>query len=383
MRQPWRLDERGRRILDFSLAGFLVFTAVAGTPLGGFTPLIGGLCTLQFVPLFWRRTHPVASAVAVVGASVLQAALVDTPIWGQVAFPITVYSVARFANARWGFAILLVGLIGSGVASYDWMKPFVDDVGRAAYLSYFLTIAAIVSTAWALGTLGRTRAAYVDSLVERGERLERESAQQAKLAAQDERARIAREMHDVVAHGLSVIVVQADGARYAATKDPGRAVEALETISETGRASLTEMRRMLGLLRSEVTSGTTPQPGLADLAHLVEEARAGGMQLEARLPDPLPPLSDGAALTVYRIAQEALSNVRKHAGTAQVHLSLAVTDGEIRLDVVDDGRGASAHSDGKGLGLIGMRERVTVHGGTLTTGPVTGGGFAVSARIPA
>lgn len=383
MRQPWRLDERGRRVLDVGLAGCLVFIAVAGTLLGGFDPAIGTLCTLQLLPLFWRRTHPVGSAAAVVAATVAQVPLVDTPIWGQVAIPVTIYSVARFANARWGFAVLSAGLVGAAVASYDWMRPYVGDVSPTAYVSYFLTMSAIVSAAWALGTLGRTRAAYVDSLVERGERLERESAQQVQLAAQDERARIAREMHDVVAHGLSVIVVQADGARYAATKDPERAVVALETISETGRESLTEMRRMLGLLRSEVTSGTTPQPGLADLPHLVAEASAGGMRLEADLPDPPPPLSDGTALTVYRIAQEALSNVRKHAGDARVRLSLSVQGDEVRLDVVDDGRGAAAISDGKGLGLLGMRERVTVHGGTLSAGPVTGGGFAVSARIPA
>ncbi|QIX28260.1 sensor histidine kinase [Nocardioides sp. JQ2195] len=383
MRQPWRLDERGQRLLDFTLAGFLVFTAVAGTLLGGFVPLVGALCTLQFLPLFWRRTRPIASAAGVVTATSLQALAVDTPIWGQVAIPVTVYSVARFANARWGFAVLSVGFVGAAVASYDWLRPYSEGTGPTAYVSYFLTIAAIVSTAWALGTLGRTRAAYVDSLVERGERLEREAAQQAQLAAQDERARIAREMHDVVAHGLSVIVVQADGARYAAAKDPDAATRALDTISQTGRESLTEMRRMLGLLRSETGSGTAPQPGVQDLPHLVDEARAGGMPLEADLPDPMPTLPDGVALTVYRIAQEALSNVRKHAGVAQVRLTLLHDHGEVRLDVVDDGRGAAAIPDGKGLGLLGMRERVTVHGGTLTAGPVTGGGFRVSARIPA
>ncbi len=370
-------------MLDVALAGFLTFTAVAGTPLGGFSLLVGALCTLQFVPLFWRRSHPIASASVIVAASLLQATLVDTPVWGQVAFPIAVYSVARFANARWGFAMLAVGLIGAGVASYDWMKPYADDVNEGAYVSYFLSISAIVAAAWALGTLGRTRAAYVASLVERGERLEREAAQQAQLAAQDERARIAREMHDVVAHGLSVIVVQADGARYAAAKDPAAATQALATISETGRESLTEMRRMLGLLRAEGGSGTAPQPGLADLPYLIDEARAGGMQLDAVLPDPLPDVADGVALTVYRIAQEALTNVRKHAGVARVRLTVAYDDRELLIDVVDDGRGAATLGDGQGLGLLGMRERVAVHGGTVTAAPAPGGGFAVSARIPA
>lgn len=382
MRHPWRLGERGQRWLDVTLAGFLVFTAAAGTPLGGFTPLVGGLCLAMFVPLFWRRHHPVACAAVVVAASVLQALVLDTPIWGQVAFPIAVYSVARFANARWGFGMLLVGFIGAGVASYDWLKPYPEAHQPSAITAYALTIVAIVAAAWALGSLGRTRAAYVASLVERGERLEREAAQQAQLAAQDERARIAREMHDVVAHGLSVMVVQADGARYAATKDPDQATRALEAIAETGRESLTEMRRMLGLLRAEGGSGTAPQPGLADLPYLIEEARAGGMQLEADLPDPLPQVTDGVALTVYRIAQEALTNVRKHAGVAQVRLTLAHDDGTLHLEVTDDGRGASALADGHGLGLLGMRERVAVHGGSFTAGPAAGGGFRVSARLP-
>ncbi|KRF14999.1 sensor histidine kinase [Nocardioides sp. Soil796] len=382
MRQPWRLDERGQRVLDASLAGFLVFTAVAGTLLGGFDPAVGLLCLVQFVPLFWRRQHPVASATVVVAASLLQAVVLDEPIWGQVAFPVAVYSVARFASARWGFAVLAVGVIGAGVSSYDWLSPYPTAGTPTAYTAYFLSIAAIVAAAWALGTLGRTRAAYVASLVERGERLEREAVQQAQLAAQDERARIAREMHDVVAHGLSVIVVQADGARYASAKDPGAATTALQTISETGRDALTEMRRMLGLLRSDGGSGTAPQPGLVDLLHLVEETRASGMDLVAHLPDPMPEVPEGVGLAVYRIAQEALTNVRKHAGVAHVRLDLVHRNGELHLDVTDDGRGAASRSDGKGLGLLGMRERVTVHGGTLTAAPADGGGFAVSARIP-
>jgi signal transduction histidine kinase len=204
---------------------------------------------------------------------------------------------------------------------------------------------------------------------------------EVELAARDERARIAREMHDVVAHGLSVIVVQADGARYAAEKDPDVAVGTLETIASTGRESLTEMRRLLGLLRDGDT-GVAPQPGLADVRHLVDEARALGTRVEADLPDPGPEVPDGIGLAAFRIVQEALTNVRKHAGPgATVRVGVAVGP-DVRVEVRDDGRGAAAPADGRGLGLVGMRERATVHGGTLEAGPAPGGGFTVSARLP-
>ena len=190
-------------------------------------------------------------------------------------------------------------------------------------------------------------------------------------------------MHDVVAHGLSVIVVQADGARYAAAKDPDVAVGTLATISATGRESLTEMRRLLGLLRDGDT-GVAPQPGLDDVRHLVDEARAAGMQVEADLPEAPPDVPDGVGLAAYRIVQESLTNVRKHAGP-RAAVALRVTVGRaVEVEVRDDGRGAAAAaaSDGRGLGVTGMRERAAVHGGTLEAGPAPGGGFAVSARLP-
>ncbi|MDT0200523.1 sensor histidine kinase [Nocardioides sp. AE5] len=380
MRQPWRLGERGERWLDRLLVGFLAFPVVAGVPLGGFEVELALLMLAQILPLWWRRTHPVAVAVAVALAHLAQLPLTDLPLWGQVAAPIAIYSTARFSTARWGIAALAAGIVGAVLGPVDWLSPY--SVSGSGMTSYFLTIAAIVCASWALGTMGRTRAAYVGSLIERGERLEREAEQQALLAAQDERARIAREMHDVVAHGLSVIVVQADGARYAAAKDPAVATDALATIAETGRDALTEMRRMLGLLRSE-ESGTAPQPGLADLAHLVAEARAGAMELDAELPYPLPPASDGVGLTAYRIVQEALTNIRKHAGPGARATLRVVDEGTaLRIEVDDDGRGAASTSDGNGLGLVGMRERIAVHGGTLDAGPRPGGGFSVSARLP-
>ena len=373
-RQPWRLSPRGQVWFDLALATALLLPAFAMpfTDAGwtGFVLSVG-----QLAPLYWRRRHPVAVFALVAGFSAAQAVLIDTPQWSQVAFPVAVYSVGRYSSTRSGLAALVTGIVGAFVASYVWLLGF-DQLTGSAFTSYVLFITAVVVTAWALGTLGRIRRAYVDALVERGEQIRREAAQQVALAAADERARIAREMHDVVAHGLSTIVVQADGARYAATQDPRLAAVTLETIAATGRASLTEMRHALGLLRSGGVE-LRPQPGIADLAGLVV-----GDDIEATLPDPATPVSDGVALTAYRIVQEALTNVRKHAGPAvRVRVVVAVDD-EVTVLVEDDGRGAAVNDSGHGLGLVGMQERVTAHGGTLETGPRSGGGWRVAARLP-
>jgi signal transduction histidine kinase len=190
-----------------------------------------------------------------------------------------------------------------------------------------------------------------------------------------------------VAHGLSVMVVQADGARYAAAQDPTAAATALQTISDTGRQALDEMRRMLGVLRAgpqaESGTGTSPQPRLEELAVLVEEARSAGLPVRADLPAPTRPVPDGVALTAYRVVQEALTNVRKHAGrSAAVDLRVAVAVDRVDVVVEDDGNGATAPDDGRGLGLLGMRERVAAHGGSLEAGPRPSGGFRVAASIP-
>jgi signal transduction histidine kinase len=371
-RQPWRLSEPARRWLDRAIVVLpmlpVPFLAIAG----GWTVAL--LATAQLVPLWWRRAHPVPVFAAVAAASAAQVPLTEQPLHAQVAFPIALYSVARYASVGPAAVALGVGLIASAVASVDWLIGFDSEVRPGTFAPYFLTMAGIVVTAWALGTQARTRRAYVDALVERGERIELEAAQQIELAALDERARIAREMHDVVAHGLSVMVVQADGARYAAARDPGAAERALETISATGRDALDDMRRLLGLLRSDHT-GTAPAPRLAEIADLLTDVTADLHGLDTEVPP-------GVALTAYRVVQESLTNVRKHAGPgARPHVAVRVEDA-VRITVEDDGRGAAAPHDGHGHGLRGMRERVGVHGGELEAGPRPGGGFRVAARIP-
>lgn len=380
-RQPWRLGPRAERWFDLGLTAFLLLPVPAFLLFGSVVQ--GLLMLVQIAPLALRRRFPVPVFAVVALGSGAQALLEDQPLWSQLAFPIATYSVARFGTTAWSLLALGTGLVGAGVASVVWLRGFAaEPITWSAVSAYFLTIALFVVAAWALGTLGRVRQAYVDALVERGERLRQEAVQQAALAALEERQRIAREMHDVVAHGLTTIVVQAEGARAAAATDPSLVVPTLGTIASTGRDAMAEMRRMLGLLRAE-EAATTPQPRLADLAALVAEARESGTAVRLDLADPPPEVSDGVALTVFRVVQEALSNVRRHAGPdARATVRLHAEPDHVEVEVVDDGRGAAAVDDGRGLGLLGMRERVGAHDGHLVTGPVAGGGFRVRARIP-
>ncbi|MGA9749878.1 MAG: sensor histidine kinase [Nocardioides sp.] len=341
------------------------------------------LSAAQIAPLWFRRRHPDLVFAVVAGLMALQLVITGAPIWGQAALPFAIYSVAAFSTQARAAIAVGTGLVGSVLGPVDWLTSL-------SLLSFYPGIlfvgacAMLVVAPWALGLLTRTRRAYVAQLIERGERIEREALQRAELAASDERARIAREMHDVVAHGLSVMVVQADGARYAAAQDPSAATQALATIGDTGRESLTEMRRLLGLLRSdEEDTGTRPQPGLVDLEYLLAEASGSGMRLTTEIDQPLPDAAPGLGLIVYRLVQEALTNVRKHAGP-EPHVRVAVRrlgDG-LRITVEDDGRGASARDDGRGNGVLGMRERVAAVGGSLEAGPRPGGGFRVEALVP-
>ncbi|GIG53951.1 sensor histidine kinase [Demequina activiva] len=216
------------------------------------------------------------------------------------------------------------------------------------------------------------------------QQLARDTEAERALAAAAERARIAREMHDVVAHTLSVVVAQADGGRFAAAEDPEAATRALGTISEVGRSALGEMRALLGLLRdADDEAALGPQPSIEDIPALVAATRDGGLDVSFVTTGTPRPLPIGAGLALYRIAQEALTNVLKHAGPApRAFVQLTWEDGALVLTVSDDGRGAAARDDGNGQGLAGMRERATVFGGTLSAGPRAGGGYLVRATLP-
>jgi signal transduction histidine kinase len=243
--------------------------------------------------------------------------------------------------------------------------------------------------AWVLGDSMRYRRAYYASLEDRAARLEAERDAQAKIATAAERARIARELHDVIAHNVSVMVVQADGASYAMDTDPARAREALAAISATGRQALAEMRRLLGVLRHEgdgANSVRAPQPGIGELGELLDQARGAGLPVSFTVEGDPQPLPGGVALAAYRIVQESLTNTRKHAGpVASASILLRYARDAVVLTISDDGwgdLGGTAPPGAPGHGLPGMRERVAVYGGSVTAGPRSGGGFEVVATLP-
>ncbi|MEU8796272.1 sensor histidine kinase [Spirillospora sp. NPDC048819] len=329
-------------------------------------------------PLVLRRTFPRAVFAAVALISFVQCVLGVAPVQANIAVLMGLYTVTAGFSLRWGLAAVMVAEVGAVLATFRYPSG-ADDMKYA-----FVMMTVLVAGTWLLGLHMRTRRAYLRSVEERAERLERERDNEVKVAMAAERARIARELHDVVAHNVSVIVVQADGASYAIDTDVGRARQALDTISSTGRLALAEMRRLLGVLRENDDAGVfAPQPGVAELDDLIEHVRASGVAVTFEMDGTPPAMSDGRQLTVYRIVQEALTNTLKHGGprvAAAVRLRYAEDALEIRVD--DDGRGAAAPDDGRGHGLAGMRERVAVYGGEVRAAPRPGGGFEVVARIP-
>ncbi|GAA3511881.1 sensor histidine kinase [Aeromicrobium panaciterrae] len=335
------------------------------------------------VPLVLRRKAPVVMFSAICVLLLAQTIVFDGPRYGDIALLFGLYAIAAYGPAWAVWGGLVAGILGAAIASTAWGVGAPEDIAGTTYR--FVLLSTLVVASWLLGFLARTRRAYVASLEQRAEQLERDAEQQAQIATAAERARIAREMHDVVAHSLSVMVVQADGALYAADKRPEFALETLHTISETGRASLVEMRKLLGLLRGDDDGvELAPMPGASDIAEMVDQLRASGLAVELSVMGNLARLDSPTGLTVYRIVQEALTNTLKHGGpgvTAAV--DLRVTTDSVRIQVDDDGRGGTTPDDGQGHGILGMRERIAVHAGEVEAGPRPGGGFRVRAVVPA
>ncbi|PUB19803.1 histidine kinase/DNA gyrase B/HSP90-like ATPase [Promicromonospora sp. AC04] len=415
---------------------------------------------LVLAPLAWCRTRPVASCIAIFVACMLQLWVFDLPvIAADFAAVVSVYCVTVY-GPRWAYRM------ACGMAAFGSVALGLSLSMSVDSLLLIIPTAAVLACAFAFGLVRRSRRAMLVAMRDRTERLEIERDQQAQIATAAERARIAREMHDIVAHSLSVVIAQADGGRYAAAADPAAAERALGTIAETGRAALADMRRLLGVLREGPGRGTTPlglvapddtsarpplsalgagpgagagagpsagpgarpgagsgtglpgaargtggpgatrpapapssgsvaplrpQPDAADISDLVDQARDDGLRVswarvgvERRLPP-------GVGLTLFRICQEALTNVRKHAGPRPaVTIMLRWGEDEVELRVEDDGRGLAADSSpgpedpvpAAGYGLLGMRERAEMFGGTLTAGPRRGGGFSVRFVVP-
>jgi signal transduction histidine kinase len=338
-----------------------------------------GLVVAQTVPLVWRRRHPLASSLVVAvaciayGLAPLPDLITNVPVGGLVAL----YSMAAYSSRRTATIVAVV----SGVVALAALLP---TQAQADYLDYLL-VYLLLGWAWLLGGLARTRRAYTAELEDRAMRLERERTLESARAAAEERARIARELHDVVAHNVSMMVVQAEAGPVVVERDPARAAAAFDSIATTGRQALGEMRRLLGVLREGDQAPTfAPQPGLDQLPELVAQVGRAGVPVELVVegePGPLPP---GVDLSAYRIVQEALTNTVKHAGRARARVRVRYGERHLELEVTDDGRGPGRHGNGRpgGQGLIGMRERVGLFGGRLEVGARPGGGFAVVAHLP-
>ncbi|MEU3145995.1 MULTISPECIES: sensor histidine kinase [unclassified Streptomyces] len=336
-----------------------------------------------------RRRMPERMLVLAVVVGVLQVVLDMAPAPADFAMLVIAYTVAA-VGARWASRLALgAGLCAAPVAQARWPLDDVSVAGNIAMV-IFQTVPFVL--AWVLGDSIRTRRAYFAQLEERAARLEKEREAQAKVAVAAERARIARELHDVVAHNVSVMVVQADGAAYVLDAAPDQAKKALETISSTGRQALAEMRRLLGVLRTgehQEAGEYVPQPDVRQIEDLVEQCRGSGLPVDFKIEGTPRPLPSGLELTAYRIVQEALTNTRKHGGpNTGASVRLVYFDDGLGLLVEDDGKGAphelyeEGGFDGQGHGLIGMRERVGMVGGTLDAGPRPGGGFRISVLLP-
>ena len=318
-------------------------------------------------PIAWRRRAPLAVALVFAGASALQAALgggvyegSPPPVAALVAGAVVFYSLGAHAaerEARIGLALGVAGL---------WSTHLLTE---HADLQGFLFAGGLIGLSpWLAGRVTRARSLRTAVL--------------EQAAASEERQRIARELHDVVAHGVVLMVMQAQGARRILDQDPQRAREALEAIESTGQTALTELRASLGILREDgEQAALAPQPTLGDLDALVAEMRQAGLQVDLEVRGASRELADGVDRSAYRIVQEALTNTIKHAGRAPARVTVTYGEADLTLEIADEGAGPAGEGDA-GQGLVGMRERARLYGGELDARSLNGHGFVVRARFP-
>jgi len=346
------------------------------------SPRHGGLASVAFdiafaIPLLWRSRWPFPVFLILAALAFVQW-LVGVRVLGDFALLIALYTVASREEPRTALAAAGILELGVILALARWF--------HGAHVRTFVGLTGLAVAAGILGRNIRTRRRLLASLQERADRLELERDQQGKLAAAAERARIARELHDVVAHNLTVMIALADGAAYTLREAPGEAQAALETASGTGRRALAEMRRLLGVLRDEDDGGDPdrdPQPGVARIDGLVEQVRAAGLPVTYRVSPAARTLPDGLQLALYRIVQEALTNTLKHAGpSATAEVELMATERDVRVHVADTGQRSEPAASNGGSGLRGMRERAAVYSGVVQAGPRPEGGWRVVAELP-
>jgi signal transduction histidine kinase len=378
-----RLDERrprGRRSLAFDVGLALVAAAAelaqvigaAGTP--GWPALV--LAAAAGGSLVLRRAAP----LAVLATTLLTTAIValDNDPAG-VSVLIALYTTAALCERR----VSLAALVVTAAIAAPISAATADAPGRETSAAFgAIVVVVLLIGIWGLGAYAQTQRRYRRELQERAASAEREREQLARIAVHEERASIARELHDIVAHSVSVMLVGVRGARDAVRTSPEVAEETLARVERSGEQSLAELRRILALLREPAQrADSRPQPSLAELDELVASYRAAGLAVRLEVIGESTPLPGGVELSVYRIVQEALTNALKHAHSTTVTVTLGYRDARLELEVVDDGTPTPGAATA-GQGLIGMRERVALLGGELETGPREGGGFRVAARLP-
>ncbi len=357
-----------------AIGGIVEIAATRGEPdsVDGPWWLLVATVLLMTLPLLARRQFPFGAPAAVLVAagviSFFEGRAVPYLFVSFLAVLTSAFLLAFLNDRREALLGLLILFAVGAVVTRNDPEGAVDD---------YVFTALIFSASWLAGYALNRRLAQTAALEESA----RQREEQAKQAVEEERARIARELHDVVAHSVSVMTVQAGAVRRLLTPDQAREREALTIVEETGRQALAEMRRLLGMMRTEGESASlAPQPGIKTLERLVENVRDAGMPVELTVqgePFELPP---GIDLSAYRIVQEALTNALQHAGPARAWVAVRYGVDEVEVDVENDGRTNGEGPDG--LGLVGMRERVAMLGGELETGPRAGGGYRISARLP-
>ncbi|TFV78314.1 sensor histidine kinase [Blastococcus sp. CT_GayMR19] len=348
-----------------------VWTAESGA-LAGDRPVHALLLAVATVPLFVRRQRPLLVLLLALGASWVQFELGGEAFQPWFAVLLALYAVGAHADRR----SAVIGAVATAVAvlSGDIPRLLAGDRVEDVVPAWF-----VLAGIWGLGRWIRSRRRETADLAARAARAERDRAAHAAQAVADERARIARELHDLVAHSMGVIVIQSQAGRRAVDDEPDSARAALSAIESSGRQGLAEMRRLLGLLTSPEDGSVTPQPSLRGLDDLVSAVRSAGLPVELETVGELTGLPAGVDLAAYRIVQEALTNILKHAGPATARVHVRHARGLLEVEVCDDGRGARDPQPGRGQ--AGMRERVALYGGEIETGNLPGGGYRVRARL--
>ncbi|MBA2715039.1 MAG: hypothetical protein H0U55_15985 [Rubrobacteraceae bacterium] len=366
-------------LIVLALGGFAL-VEIWAAPFAGPRPtntILFGFVTLA---LLWRRRAPLAVLFLAEVVLSIQANFFDPPsqppLSGFLILQVAFYSVAAHGEGRRA-VVGGAAAFATGILVVDLPRLLSGENPGDVFPAWIFLI-----IVWIFGRLirqGRLKAARLTDLAAQ---LEREREEKAQTAVTEERARIAREMHDVVAHAVSVMVVQSQAAQRLLEGEQKAARQALGSIETTGRQALTEMRRLLGILRrTDAELALAPQPSLGRLEDLIEQVREAGLPVELRIEGEASSLPPGVDLSAYRIVQEALTNTLKHAGPSHAEVVIHYREDEVEVEVTDDGAG-NGNGDGSGQGVIGMRERAALYGGVLESGKKTGGGYVVRARLP-